>query len=254
MKTSLETIWHELRGEFGDRIEPFESWRAADELRRYWRPQKVRVVLLAESHVFTDASEASIRVGNSRFTDDSIPNAFVKLVYCLGYGENELLSRKMQANHGTRQFWEISYSSLHRVEHTSDFSNIHKTKTRSLSERIQNKLSILQELKEQGIWLLDASLAALYPKPKVRGMYESCIAKSWPYLFDLISEAHPEKLVVIGKGVRNRLESRIATLGVSWDWIHQPQARLKSEQHMENFQRLYGVVHGAMKVGCGGSR
>ncbi|MCF7848996.1 MAG: hypothetical protein K9M45_09115, partial [Kiritimatiellales bacterium] len=246
MTLSLRLIWEDLRKEFGERIEPFESWRNADDLRKYWRPENVKVVLFAESHVFTKLDEMSIRVQHSRFTDDPIPDSFVKLVYCLGYGENELLSQCLESNFGTRQFWEIFYSGLHRVESTSDFVSIRKTKTRNLDDRIQNKLEILREMKALGIWLLDASLAALYPKTHLPGgMYQACMQKSWPYVSALIAEANPERIVVIGKTMwRTFLCHQLPSLGIPCFLQSQPQARMTTQERMEMFGNYYDLFHG----------
>jgi hypothetical protein len=43
-----------------------------------------------------------------------LPRGFVRLVYCLAYGENELLDEAIESNKGTPQFWKIFFSCLTR--------------------------------------------------------------------------------------------------------------------------------------------
>ncbi len=246
MKISLRSIWEDLRQSYGDLIEPFESWSNADALRQYWRPSDVKVVLLAESHVFTGSDETGIRVQHPDSIDESIPDSFVKLVYCLGYGENELLSQQIKSNSGTPQFWEIFYSCLHRVESNSDFAPILIGGTPSLVNRVRRKLELLHDLKDQGIWLLDASLAALYPKMRLpNGMYQKCLQKSWPYVSEMITAAKPERIIVIGKTVwRTFLRHQTFPSGIPCFLQPQPQARMAKQERMEMFHTYHDLVHG----------
>lgn len=244
MTPDLESIWKVLRGEYGELIEPFDSWRNADAHRMFWRPDEVKVVLLAESHVFTGENELDRTVDFAPFISEEIPTGFVRLVYCLGYGENELLNSVVDRNGGTPQFWKLFYACLHRISNNNEFAPILVGGTPSIAERVQNKLELLRSLKRNGIWLLDASLASLYPRPDKAGMYENCIEKSWSYINRLISEACPEQIVVIGAGVRDQLLAKVDALDISWNWIYQPQAHLGAEGHLANYQNLYDFVHG----------
>ena len=63
--------------------------RRAEEHRSYWRPKNVRVLLLAESHAYTAREELERRLTISDDEFELVPQGFVRLVYCLGYGENE---------------------------------------------------------------------------------------------------------------------------------------------------------------------
>ena len=73
----------------GERIEPLESIRLVETYRRYWRPEKVRVVLLAESHVFTTDADREIALPPIEELP-GYPEQYAKFVYCLGYGERDL--------------------------------------------------------------------------------------------------------------------------------------------------------------------
>jgi hypothetical protein len=50
---TLEETYYEINQILGNNVEPLESVRLVETYRRYFKPETVRVVLLAESHVFT---------------------------------------------------------------------------------------------------------------------------------------------------------------------------------------------------------
>jgi len=106
---ALEECHSRLVRLIGSSAEPIEVLQCAEEHRAYWRPERVRVVLLAESHVYTETSELDRRVVLPSFMGIDVPRGFVRLVYCLGYGENSLLDLPIfiPANSGTPQFWKI---------------------------------------------------------------------------------------------------------------------------------------------------
>lgn len=233
---------HSQLGELlGADAEPLEVLRCAEEHRAYWRPEHVKVVLLAESHVKTEASELGFKVVLPDIIGKGIPTGFIRLVYCLGYGENGILDRPLAKNSGTPQFWQIFYSCLNQVRTNADFAPILKSRT-TLSDRIANKLAILRQLQESGVWLLDASLAALYPKPTPK-VVRSAICTSWDaYVGPKVREAEPSHIVCIGRGVKDTLGSRLTSLGIPITTIAQPNAHLTSAEHLEGFQQYYRVV------------
>jgi hypothetical protein len=208
----------------------------------------VRVILLAESHVYTTVSELGRKV---ILPVEGPPRDFVRLVYCLGYGENGLLDQPVldPLNSGTPQFWKIFYSCLHRVVTNDDFAPV--LGQTPFAERVGNKLALLQALKEAGVWLLDASLAALYiprrPKPSP-DMVGRCLLTSWSsYVRHLVIEARPAHIVVVGRGVAGHLSYQLSRLGVPLTVVPQPNARLSSTEHHETFQTCYEVVQRALQ-------
>jgi hypothetical protein len=226
----------------GPDAEPIEVLRCAEEHRAYWRPDHVRVILLAESHVYTTISELDRRVILPRSMGTDIPRGFVRLVYCLGYGENNLLSQPIQQNTGTPQFWKIFYSCVNQVSRNEDFAPIQSSRT-PYPERIWNKLSLLERLKEMGVWLLDASVAALYPKPNSKMVY-AAIRTSWDsYVGPIVKAADPSHIICIGTGVKNTLADRLSDLGVPVTSVRQPNARLSTAEHFAGFQKYFEVVH-----------
>lgn len=94
----------------------------AEEHRAYWRPERVRVVLLAVSHAYTSVPELERRIILAGMPGNDLPRGFVRLVYCLGYGENELLDRPIiePKNSGTPQYWKLFFSCVNQVETNDD--------------------------------------------------------------------------------------------------------------------------------------
>jgi hypothetical protein len=84
--------------------EPFSVVSAVDEHRRHWKPRQVKT-LLAESHVYT---ESGLMLNYDEFPAlKNLPKNYVRLVYCLGYGEGKLVEGTISGNRGTPQFWKI---------------------------------------------------------------------------------------------------------------------------------------------------
>jgi hypothetical protein len=144
-----------------------ESFEALEELelhRWFWRPDQPRVVLIAESHVLTTASDLALTMRNdavhqSAGTAESWPRpTFVRLVYCLGYGETRLLESTPLgfSNRGTPDFWLLFARILEDVPAPT------RMEYPSLDARLRAKWRILERLRECGIWLLDASVHAIY--------------------------------------------------------------------------------------------
>jgi hypothetical protein len=224
--------------------EPLEVLRRADEHRDYWRPRDVRIVLLAESHVYTTADELGYRLQPQPALPPDLPSGFVRLVYCLGYGENGLLDRPITGarNTGTPQYWKVFFSCVHPVTSGTDFAPFLVSRSSS-DARVPYKLRVLQQLRDRGIWLLDASIAALYrpgrPKPSAH-VIRAALQKSWDlYIQDRVLEASPSAIVCVGRGVLSCLRERLDDLGIQVYGECQPNARCSSAEHLAAFKRYY---------------
>lgn len=82
------------------------------------------------------------------FVPSDVPRGFVRLVYCLGYGENWLLNHPINnpSNTGTLQFWKIFYRCINPVQSNRDFSKLgHPCATRD-----RNGFSVSRNLHRQG--------------------------------------------------------------------------------------------------------
>jgi len=251
MNKALFNCYQKIYSILGDESELFESVELIEQYRQYWRPEKVNVILLAESHVFTSDTDRSFKlvdVKDDVTTLKDYPKSYAKFVYCLAYGEETLTkSRDHPAKaDGTPQFWKILYSCINKVESNKSFSPILKTGTKPASERINNKIKLLIELKRQGVWLIDASIIALYnkgSKPSNK-VFNEVIKTSWDnYTKKLINDANPNHVIVIGKGVAKNIEPSLYSLvgANNYTVIPQPQAHLSSEEHLSNFKKYYSI-------------
>ncbi len=233
----------------GPEAEPVDVLIRAEEHRRYWRPDRVKVVLLAESHVYTTIGELARTIVLPSSAPSDLPRGFVRLVYCLGYGENRLLNRPILAppNSGTPQFWKIFYSCVNPLTGHSDFAGIQASS--AVAARIESKIEVLKRLRERGVWLLDTSLAALYlpgkPKPAAAAV-ERCLQVSWDcHVGDIVSSSGPSEIVCIGKGVARALGDRFSATQARVTVLPQPNARLSSAEHGESLRTYFRVVERA---------
>ena len=63
---TLEETYYEINRILVNSVEPLEPVRLVETYRRYLKPESVRVVLLAESHVFTSDEDRRIRISRCR--------------------------------------------------------------------------------------------------------------------------------------------------------------------------------------------
>ncbi len=235
--TDLQQAHSHLFDLIGPGAESLEVLKRAEQHRAFWRPERTRVVLLAESHVFTESSELASELRPAAGGPPGLPRGFVRLVYSLGYGENESLTRPIDSppNKGTPQFWKIFQNCVRQPHERSDHAAVQRTGNPDSRSRIAAKLRVLTQLRERGVWLVDASIAALYlpgrPKPAAR-VREAVLQASWDsYTSRVVQSAEPEALLCIGVGVMRALGSRLDRLGIPWSGVHQPQAHLSSAEH-----------------------
>jgi len=62
------------------------------------------------------------------------------------------------------------------------------------------------------------------------------------YVGQVIMTAKPSHIVCVGKGVAKSLKDRLPGLGVPVKEMAQPNARLPSKKHFEDFQQCYDIV------------
>ncbi len=206
-------------------LDTFEVVEEVERYRQLWRPDRVRVILLAESHVHT--SEDDFAHYWSFGTDSVFQGNFVRFVYCLANGERYLVN--IPSNKGTWQFWKILFSCMNRVSGNIDFAPILKTFTPDSGRRIRNKIQLLQNLKEAGIWLVDASIIGineLDQSSKARVLQHCWQSHVGPTINSL--DPRPKHIIVIGSGVEKAVADKLHELSFNYDVIPQPQARLKN--------------------------
>ena len=152
-----------------------------------------------------------------------LPEGFVRLVYCLAYGESELLVSPPRGFHnpGTRNYWDIFGRVTDRLPQPPDGDGL------AFTQRLKWRIGTLRKMYQRGIWLLDASVHAIYLgngyrlpmelKNKLHGQW-------WEGYGRHVVESCPgAKRWVIGRTVFNALEG---LPGWQCDgWVYQPTAR-----------------------------
>jgi len=196
--------------------EALEVVRLAKAYYDYWKPDDVRLILLAESHVYTTVEDSRVTF---EVADYEGPTNFVALVYCLGYGEaGAMKGPTSNKNKGTPQFWEM----LAAAARLDDRSSVLKKGTKALEERLQTKLRVLRQLKAEGVWLLDACVVGWYiPQDQAfrqsavsgdvhrlgkarppKSCKKPALALSWElFMKDVVKDATPKALVPVGMEV-----------------------------------------------------
>ncbi len=230
----------------GTLIESLRSVEAVLAQRAYWRPDTIRVVLLAESHLHTPEEELEATIDLSPFGQPAAPTAYTRFVYCMGYGEDGLVQGRVENNRGTPQFWKLFHACVHGLDGGKSAREVLKTGTQSLQRRIANKIAVLQEMKRRGIWLVDASLVGVYiPGSKKFPPNEigKAILASWEgYWREKLAAASPAHIICIGLGVKRTLQSQLETLFPGrFSAIEQPNARLSAARHEENLRHCADI-------------
>jgi hypothetical protein len=233
----LNETYLKIKQILGEQTEPLASVQLVETYRRFLKPNKVRVILLAESHVYT--YDADRKVSIPPIPDlPGYPEQYARFVYCLGYGEKNLTrSTSYPKRDGTPQFWKIFFSCCNPVSSANDFHPV--LGQTPAKQRLENKINVLKRMQAQGIWLVDTSIVALYKdSQKITNMF-SALDKSWKsYTRDIVLSANPEHVICIGKGVANVVEADLKKhFQGRYTVISQPNARLSSEEHMTNYKR-----------------
>jgi hypothetical protein len=160
--------------------EALSSVRLAREYYDHWRPEKVRAIILGESHVFTEPEEQVER----RLSDAAFerlqrvhgydgPRGYVRLVNCLCYGERELCVDPSGADRGSTQFWQLLAASSRELAPATpetpiiggrggQLNDVIKKGSPRLEDRLAAKFRVMRDLKARGLWLLDTCVVGWY--------------------------------------------------------------------------------------------
>ena len=159
--------------------EDLSSVRLAKEYYDHWKPDEVRAIVLAESHVFTAPEEqAAKRLSDAAFErlrrDHGYdgPRGYVRLVNCLGYGEQALCADGRAADRGSTQFWQLLAACSRELAPATpatpvvgpggQLSDVLKLGSPRLADRLAAKFRVMRALKARGIWLLDTCVVGWY--------------------------------------------------------------------------------------------
>jgi hypothetical protein len=242
--TSLQDAHAELESILGPAIECFEAAEVVEQLRQMWRPDRVRVVLLAESHVWTSRDEARSRV----VQPDGVETGFARFIYCLGGGEPQIVSPTVQPNAGAAQYWKLLHDAMYGP--SQPHSGLLKSGEPRSGKRLENKLALLRELRSSGIWLVDASITALYHAGRrVTGQpYERVLRTCWDfYVGDAVRSAAPAAVIVIGQCVNGVLGETIRKDldgAVRLAVVGQPNAWRSAPQLIQYRQQVFDLCQG----------
>jgi len=202
-----------------------DSYEVVEEVEKYrqdCRPKTVKVVLLAESHVHTTEKEFSKLLKKEYRHSDGTRCRYVRFVYCLGSSESQVLEQPELAKRRRGQFWRVLYSCMHPINSNSDFLPFDGV---SAEERLNEKISLLGELKANGIWLVDASIVGINGLDReardeiIQKCWETSVGQTLRRLKDL------KQIIVIGETVHKALADELKEIGVNVDKVPQPQAR-----------------------------
>lgn len=185
-------------GESDEYLAAVAAWRQA------WRPERVRVLLVAESHVAQIDGDSDVRVRAPSWVKRDLPSSYVRLVYCLGYGESTLCSPWPAGNGGTWQFWnllgQVGLGTWARLPRASA----------GPTARLRWKADVLEGLAKRGVWLQDASPIGLYQpggqRPVDGSRYETLLREGYErFVWPSVEHDQPEQVWVIGRGVGKAL-------------------------------------------------
>jgi len=245
--------WEAVRREFVGNLrlpwgmESAAVLKAVEAHRAYWRPKEVRLLVLSESHVWTREVELAASVPLAVFGHPGAPSEYVRLLYCLGYGERDLVQGRVMGNFGTPQFWKLLTTG---IDPALEARVVERTEPDFLT-RMAAKLKVLEALKARGVWLMDACPVALYaasqPKPRVADL-AIALEIAWPaYTREAIRAAAPRAVMIVGKMVHDGIGGRIRALlgpSVPVQWMYQPQARRPAAERAAGVARLREMMRG----------
>ena len=206
--------------------------QAVRDWRNYWRPEKINYLLIAESHMCeVDGDTDAEVIPLDEYGLQDHPKSFCRLIHCLGYGEQDLLTLQLESNSGTPQFWDIfGVIACCDVDHP-DSTQPRKSES-GLDERVKWKVKTLEALKHRGIWLIDASPYAIAGLGRSReGLGNKKEKESFKRIFleEVLSEIDVggvHSSWIIGKSV----DKEIRDITPSYKgWIYQPQGWRKSQ-------------------------
>lgn len=241
-KRLLDT-YNYLQTKFPGRFDSFLSVKTVAKHRNFWKPAKVKTMLLAESHVYTPDNEIINKMKYSETESfRGLPDEYVRLVYCLGYGE-ATLAPSVASNHGTPQYWKI-FSACASDSEDIQFDLILKGKTNYVYQRLLNKVALLNKLLEKGIWLVDCSIVGLYDRGKTirSDEMEPILKICWDsYISMVVEKANPGFIIVVGAGVLKHIRQRLRETGIEFDGIDQPQG-IRTKIGISESYKKYQII------------
>ena len=137
-------------------------------------------------------------------------------------------------NKGTPQFWKLFHDTVHGPN--TPHAHLMVGGEGNPRKRTQNKLELLEKMRSSGVWLVDASVTALYHRGSLasrRNDYRAVLQACWDaHIGEAVCGCNPSAVVIVGQGVGSAIGDRVrAVLGGSVEviTINQPNARMSKE-------------------------
>lgn len=201
----------------GQGLEPPEVAIAVEAWRQAWRPERLRLLLLAESHMAGTAAELAAPLLPA--PGWPMRAGFVRHLYCPAYGEPSL-APGVARNAGTPQYWGLLAGAEGSTAPT-------RAAYPAAEARLAAKLALLERLRRRGVWLTDASLVAVAGPGGARvspAAYGAALRESWRLHHGVVlPDLDPAGVVVIGLAVAKVLRAELdAAFPGRWQAVPQP--------------------------------
>jgi hypothetical protein len=201
----------------GQGLEPPEVAVAVEAWRQAWRPERLRLLLFAESHMAGSAAELAAPLEPA--PGWPMPAGFVRHLYCPAYGEPSL-APGVPRNAGTPQYWGLLSAAEGSTPPT-------RAAYPAVEARLAAKLALLQRLRRRGVWLTDASLVAVAGPGGARvspAAHAAALRESWRRHHGVVLPGlDPAGVLVIGLAVARVLRAELdAVFPGRWQAVPQP--------------------------------
>jgi hypothetical protein len=116
------------------------------------------------------------------------------------------------------------------------------------AKRIENKFELLKSVRQGGIWLVDASISALYradTRLAAGSVYDRLLHDCWTsYVGEIICASAPSRVVVMGNQVDAAIGEALRCelgAGVEVEVVHQPNARMSAIELVRYRQQIFDL-------------
>ena len=239
--TTLREAYEQLGGLLPE-VEPFEALDRAEAHRAFWRPPagaRRPPRRVARLHRCADLDRAH-RPSPRRTRSGSRPHSSGSSTASATARTTSLtVASPKPPNGGTPQFWQDLCELHRRIAAISGLLGLSRSSVRN-HVRVANKLALLGRLREAGVWLLDASPAALYgpggheAELANRSSRPSTSATSCTSVMR-IEAAAPSEVICVGKGVGDVLATRLRRTGAT---SHRRASAERTVDHRRARRRL----------------
>ena len=141
-----------------------------------------------------------------------------------------MVTQEVTPNKGTPQYWRLFNDTVCEPTPTSHIRLL-KTGEKNPQQRVHNKLDLLKKMQRAGIWLVDASVTALYgngiklTKSHSRDVLKACWGS---HIREVLRGCAPSAILIVGKGVESAIGGAVRQslgCGIEVVPIYQPNAR-----------------------------